>query len=218
MSAMGIPPQVLKILTVAGWFLAGYLLGSIPIAWLLTRWVTGEDLRQLGSGNVGVMNTAISTARWAGLLVFMTELAKGVLAVAVPKAYDSGELIVGLTVVAVVIGIRWPVWLGFKGGRANTAGMAAVLLISWQAMVSLTVLWILARWLTRNSFKATRITFVLMPFILGVITRSWWFTLTALALLIIYLTMQRPDSDDHLLLKERWESLWDFLTSPPRKG
>jgi glycerol-3-phosphate acyltransferase PlsY len=152
------------------------------------------------------------------LLVFLTELAKGVLAVAVPQAYDSGELIVGLTVVAVVIGIRWPVWLGFKGGRANTAGMAAVLLISWQAMLSLTVVWILARVLTRNSFKATRITFVLMPVILGIITRSWWFTLTALALLIIYLTMQRPDSDDHLLLKERWESLWGFLTSPPRKG
>ncbi len=45
---------------------AGYLLGSIPVAWLVARTVTGYDLRRVGSGNVGVLNTAISVARWAG--------------------------------------------------------------------------------------------------------------------------------------------------------
>lgn len=218
MNVSGIPSEASAILVGTGWVIAGYLLGSIPIAWLLTKWVTGKDLRLLGSGNVGVMNTAISTARWAGLLVFLTEFAKGVLAVAIPRAFDSSDFIIGLSVVAVVIGVRWPVWLGFKGGRANTAGMAAILLISWQAIVSMGVLWVLTRLLTKNSFKATRITFVIMPVMIGVLTRSVWFALTALALLIIYLTAQRPDSDDHLLLKDRWSSFWRFLTSPPRKG
>ena len=41
----------------------GYLIGSIPVAWIVAKLVTGQDLRQMGSGNVGVMNTALSVAR-----------------------------------------------------------------------------------------------------------------------------------------------------------
>ncbi|MEJ2304686.1 MAG: glycerol-3-phosphate acyltransferase, partial [Anaerolineales bacterium] len=58
-----------------------YLIGSIPTAWIVVKLVTGRDIRTLGSGNVGVMNTALSVTRWAGLLVFVGEAAKGALAV-----------------------------------------------------------------------------------------------------------------------------------------
>ncbi len=95
-----------------------YLLGSIPIAWLLTKWVTGQDLRRLGSGNVGVMNTALSASRWAGVVAFVCEAAKGFLAVTIPRSLHQGEIIVSLIVIAVVVGTRWPIWLGFKGGAA----------------------------------------------------------------------------------------------------
>lgn len=199
-----------------GWFLAGYLLGSIPVAWLLAKWVTGQDLRRLGSGNVGVMNTALSAARWAGLLVFASEIAKGVLAVSVPRALGMQEITVGLVVVAVVMGTRWPVWLGFKGGRANTAGIAAFLLISWFAVVIIMGFWVLARLVIHNSFKATRITLFMLPVIIGSVTRSWWYALVGLALSFIYLGAQQPETDDHMLIKERWTSFWAFLTSPPR--
>ena len=47
-----------------------YLIGSIPVAWLMAKILTGEDLRQMGSGNVGVMNTMVSVSRWAGVTVF----------------------------------------------------------------------------------------------------------------------------------------------------
>ena len=127
------------------WLLGGYLLGSIPVAWLLTKWATGRDLRQLGSGNVGVMNTALSAARWVGALVFLCEIGKGVLAVFIPRSVGEAEIITGLLVIAVVVGTRWPVWLGFKGGRGNTAGMAALLLISWQALASVLGIWVLTR-------------------------------------------------------------------------
>lgn len=199
-----------------GWFLAGYLLGSIPVAWLLAKWVTGQDLRRLGSGNVGVMNTALSAARWAGLLVFVSEIAKGVLAVSVPRVLGMQEITVGLVVVAVVMGTRWPVWLGFKGGRANTAGIAAFLLISWFAVVIIMGFWVLARLVIHNSFKATRITLFMLPVIIGSVTRSWWYVLVGLALSFIYLGAQQPETDDHMLIKERWTSFWAFLTSPRR--
>jgi len=196
----------------------GYALGSIPVAWLVTKGITGQDLRELGSGNVGVMNTALSAARWAGLLVFLSEGLKGALAVLIPRYLGAGDLATGVTVLMVVIGTRWPIWLRFAGGRGNTAGGAALIIISWQAVAGCLTLWLLARLLVHNSFKATRFMLILLPLLVGGATQSWWYTLCSLALSLIYLNAQSQESDDHLILKENWPSLWVFLTSPPREN
>jgi glycerol-3-phosphate acyltransferase PlsY len=208
----------LSVVTPVAWIFSAYLLGSIPVAWLLTKWVTGQDLRRLGSGNVGVMNTALSATRWAGLVVFLCEAAKGFLAVILPRFQGQGDIIVGLVVIAVVLGSRWSIWLGFKGGRGNTAGMSALLMISWQTMVFSLAVWVLARLLVHNSFKATRISLVTLPIITAGVTQSWWYALVSLALALIYLGAQQPRSDDHQIIKERWPSFWAFLTSPRRRG
>src|SRR3989304_5364078 len=55
----------------------GYPIGSVPMAWALTWAATGRDLRRLGSGNVGVMNVALSVGRWAGRIGFAGEAGKG---------------------------------------------------------------------------------------------------------------------------------------------
>lgn len=196
---------------------AGYLLGSVPVAWLIAKLVTSQDLRQLGSGNVGVMNVAVSVARWAGLLVFLAEGAKGVLAVALARALDGDELAIGLVVLATVVGTRWSIWLRGAGGRGNTAGMAALLILSWLTLVIGMATWLLARLLTRSSFVATRILLVLLPFILGLVTQSWWYVLFGMALSLLYMSTHRPQTDDHLLIKDRWPNLWAFLTGPRRK-
>ncbi len=195
----------------------GYLLGSVPIAWLVTRWLTGKDLRALGSGNVGVMNVALSVSRWAGLLVFAGEAAKGLAAVALARSVDGSEPAIGATVLAAVVGTRWMVWLRFAGGRGNTAGLAAMLLLSWQTLISGFALWGIVRLASRSSFWATRVSLVLWPFIFGAWTGSWTYLLFGLALSAIYLTSHQVVSDDHTRIKERWPSLWAFLISPKRK-
>jgi len=195
----------------------GYLLGSIPVAWLIARLVTGQDLRDLGSGNVGVMNVAVSVARWAGLLAFLAEAAKGVLAVTLARALDGGEVAIGLVVLATVVGTRLSIWLHGAGGRGNTAGMAALLILSWLTLVIGMAIWLLARLLTRSSFVATRIFLVLLPFIVGLVTQSWWYLLFGAVLSLLYMSTHRPETDDHLLIKDRWPNLWAFLTGPRRK-
>jgi glycerol-3-phosphate acyltransferase PlsY len=90
--------------------------------------VTGQDLGQLGSGNVGVMNTALSVARWAGLLVFLPKAGKGVLAVALARTLDGGEasaqvdreVAIALTVLATVAGTRWSSLWAFLSGPRRT--------------------------------------------------------------------------------------------------
>jgi len=207
---------------------AGYLLGSIPLAWIVTRLVTGKDLRSLGSGNVGVMNVALSVTRWAGLVVFLGEAAKGVLAVLLATRVTQCslttkgagafcELAFGTTVLATVLGTRWMVWLRFGGGRGNTAGLAAMLLLSWQTLALGFALWGLVRLASRSSFWATRVSLLAWPVLFGLLARSWIYLVFGLALSAIYLTTHQLVSDDHELIKQRWPSLWAFLTGPKRR-
>ncbi|MFC2046160.1 glycerol-3-phosphate acyltransferase [Chloroflexota bacterium] len=193
-----------------------YLIGSIPVAWLTAKLVTGEDLRQSGSGNVGVMNTALSVARWAGLLVLMAEAAKGAAAVLLARAWGADQVAMGLAVLATVAGTRWSIWLRGAGGRGNTTGFTAILLLSWPTFVGSLGIWCLARVVTRRSFVATRIFLVTWPFLFGLLTQSWWNVAFGAVLSLMYLSTQDPETDDHLLIKERWPNLWEFLTGPPR--
>jgi glycerol-3-phosphate acyltransferase PlsY len=202
---------------IVGVLIGCYLLGSIPEAWLIAKWVTGQDLRQLGSGNLGVTNTAVSVARWAGLLVFLIEAAKGLLAVVLVRAVGGSEILVAAGVLATVAGTRWSIWLKGAGGRGNTIGLAALLLIAWPIMLVSLVVWVVVRLITHNSFLATRIGLLLWPLIFYAVTRTGWYALFGAALSLIYLQAQRPDTDDHSLIKERWPSLWSFLTTPRRK-
>lgn len=204
-------------LQLLGLVVAGYLLGSVPIAWIVARLVSGKDLRQLGSGNVGVMNVALSVTRWAGLLVFLGEAGKGLLAVSLAQRTLGSELAIGLTVLATVVGTRWMIWLRFAGGRGNTAGLAAILRLSWQTLVLGFGLWGMTRLISRSSFWATRVSLLTWPFMFGALTRSWIYLLFGAALSAIYLTTHKAVSDDHSRIKERWPSLWAFLIGPKRR-
>ncbi|MFQ5932002.1 MAG: glycerol-3-phosphate acyltransferase [Nitrospiraceae bacterium] len=184
----------------------GYLLGSIPVAWIVTRLVTGKDLRTLGSGNVGVMNVAISVTRWAGLVVFLGEAAKGFLAVLIAQSIVGTEIAIGVTVLATVIGTRWMVWLRFAGGRGNTVGLAAILMLSWLTLIIGLAIWFLVRFVSGSSFWATRLSLITWPFVFGALTSSIVYLVIGLLLSGIYLTTHQTVTDDHTLLKERWPS------------
>jgi glycerol-3-phosphate acyltransferase PlsY len=194
-----------------------YSVGSIPVAWIVTKLVTGKDLRQMGSGNVGVMNVGISVARWAGVLVFLAEAAKAVLAVTLARSWIGGDAAIGMAVLAAFAGTRWPIWLRGAGGRGNTIAGTALLLISWVGALCIGVLWLLIRLLTGSSFVATRVNLVAGPITIGLLTRSWWYLLMGAVFSLLFLTAQKRKTDDHLIIKKRWKGLRSFLTMPRRK-
>jgi glycerol-3-phosphate acyltransferase PlsY len=194
-----------------------YFIGSIPVAWIVAKLVTGQDLRQMGSGNVGVMNVGISVARWAGVLVFLAEAAKALVAIALARSWISGDAAIGLAVLATFAGTRWPIWLRGAGGRGNTVAATALFFISWVGALCIGVLWLLISLLTRSSFIATRVNLVAGPVIIGLLTRSWWFLLMGAVFSLLFLTAHQRATDDHLIIKKRWKGLRTFLTMPPRK-
>jgi acyl phosphate:glycerol-3-phosphate acyltransferase len=197
--------------------LGGYLLGSVPVAWLIARWHLGLDIRTLGSGNVGVLNTALSVHRWAGLLVFSAEIAKGSLAVVMARVLVGDDVAVGVSAVAVFVGTRWPVWLRFHGGRGNTAAASSLMVISAPAVLSLAALWLVVRMVGYSNFVATRLLLAALPVVLGLFTASWWWAGVGGAYALLFLTTHRPETDDHLLLKQQYPGVAAFLTSPRRR-
>ncbi len=194
-----------------------YLVGSIPVAWIVAKLVTGQDLRQSGSGNVGVMNVAISVARWAGVLVFLAEISKAVLAIYLARSLVGGDMAVGLAVLATFAGTRWPIWLRGAGGRGNTVAVTSLVVIAWPAAVAVGVLWLLIRLVTGSSFIATRVNLVAGPLILGLLTQSWWYLALGVIFSVLFMTTHRRETDDHLVIKKRWSGLRRFLTMPRRK-
>lgn len=110
----------------------GYLLGSFPSGYLAGYWIKGIDLRKTGSGSTGATNVLRHVGKKAALIVFLIDVLKGVTAVAAAKFLlfgDGFQVICGL---AAIIGHIWPVWIGFKGGKAVATGLGIFLGLSWQ--------------------------------------------------------------------------------------
>jgi acyl phosphate:glycerol-3-phosphate acyltransferase len=212
-----IDQHVIALAASAAFYAAGgYLLGSIPVAWLLTWLLTGRDLRTMGSGNVGVMNIALSVHRWAGLVVLLTEVAKGLLAVLIPWFASGEPVLIGVCAVGAFVGTRWPVWLGFHGGRGNTCAAASLVLIAPLAVAVLGMVWFGVRWIGVSNFGATRVMVAALPVVVGATTLSWWWLAVGVAYVLLFLTTHRPTTDDHLLIEQQFPSLWAFITSPRR--
>ena len=193
-----------------------YLIGSIPVAWLVARLAGKGDIRQWGSGNAGVMNVALNVSRAAAIVVMAAETAKGVLTVLLAQYWQLSDTMVGLCVVAAVAGTCWPVWLKGRGGRGTTLGVAAMLLLAWPAVLIGVLVWVIARLLTHSSFWATRLWLVSLPISLGLVTQSWSYALMGALLALLYISAHKTETDDHTILKEKWPSLWAFLTAPRR--
>ncbi len=107
----------MDLLAVALLGLAAYLIGSIPPGYFLVRLVKGLDLREVGSRNVGTLNTYHHVGIWGAGLVLFLDVGKGALAALLPVWVGVPEWAIYVTGVLVVAGHNWPVLLRFRGGK-----------------------------------------------------------------------------------------------------
>lgn len=117
-----------------GVIVLGYLIGSIPFGVIAGRLTRGIDVRDYGSGSMGMTNVIRIVGARAGVLVLLADMAKGAAAVALAWLIFGSDMVVWGQVAggaAAVIGHSWPVYIGFRGGRGVTTGFGALLVISW---------------------------------------------------------------------------------------
>jgi glycerol-3-phosphate acyltransferase PlsY len=109
--------------------LGGYLLGSIPSAYLAGKWVRGIDLRNYGSGTVSGSMVWEHVSKWALPPVAVFDVAKAMLPTWLGLQFGLGEMTAGLAGIAAGIGHNWPIFLRFTGGRGLSPLIGMWLLI-----------------------------------------------------------------------------------------
>jgi glycerol-3-phosphate acyltransferase PlsY len=120
---------------------AAYLLGSLPTAYLVVRWVRGADLRSTESGSVGALNAFRATgAGWVGWGVLAVDVLKGLAAVALAGP-GASTFLQSLLAAAAVAGHNWPVWLRGRGGKGLATAAGALTVVTPIAVPVWGVLW-----------------------------------------------------------------------------
>lgn len=129
-------------MTLALLALGSYLVGSLPIGYLVGR-ARGVNLFETGSGNIGATNVGRVLGRPWGILVFLLDLLKGVIPVLVGALWDKqSELPMVLAAAAAFLGHLFPAFLGFRGGKGVATGLGTVLVV-----VPVAALFALAAWI-----------------------------------------------------------------------
>jgi acyl phosphate:glycerol-3-phosphate acyltransferase len=134
---------------------AGYVLGALPFGYWVPRLVRGEDIRTLGSGNVGASNVFRVYGRSLGIPVALLDVAKGFAAASL-GLWAGGALIGVLAAAAAMLGHARPIFLRFqKGGKMAATAGGATLALAPLVAVCCVGLWLVVFALTRYASVAT---------------------------------------------------------------
>jgi glycerol-3-phosphate acyltransferase PlsY len=152
----------------AGAFLFGYLLGSIPFGLVLTRLAGTQDIRTIGSGNIGATNVLRTGRKGLAAATLVGDALKGSVAVWLATWFGGPDLGV-LAALGAFLGHLFPVWLNFKGGKGVATYIGVLLALAWPAAIFFCVVWIVVAALTRYSSLAALIASAATPVFL------WWY-------------------------------------------
>lgn len=165
--------------------LVGYLLGSIPVADLVTRRAGAPNLREVGDRNPGYWNSRSVLTRGQSLTVFVGDLSKGSLAALCARQLSDDWRVWFLGAGAAVIGHAWPVFGKFSGGRGVLTWIGATLVLSPGAAMFCILVFALFLAATREFSHSVRIAVVLFPFAQWYSDGAWRTAATGVLMTIV---------------------------------
>ena len=162
--------------------LIGYLLGSVPFGLILTKIAGTQDLRSIGSGNIGATNVLRTGRKGLAAATLIFDMLKGTAAV-VLAGYLDGPNAAMLAGIGAFIGHLYPVWLKFKGGKGVATYIGVLIGLFWPAAAVYGAIWLATAFTTRYSSLSALVAAFVTPIFL------WWFGHGALAALAAVLTL-----------------------------
>ena len=127
-----------------------YLIGAIPIGFLIARMFGIGDIRRHGSGTIGMTNVLRTAGKLPAILTLVGDVVKGALAVGVGGAVaEAGVTGTAVCAVAAVVGNCWSVFLGFRGGKGVATGLGALLMVAKLPLVPAAVVFLVVTATTR---------------------------------------------------------------------
>jgi acyl phosphate:glycerol-3-phosphate acyltransferase len=168
----------------------GYLLGSIPFGLVLTRMAGTQDIRTIGSGNIGATNVLRTGNKGLAVATLLGDALKGTVAVLIAGIWGPGlALIAGF---GAFLGHLFPVWLGFKGGKGVATFLGILFGLWWKGGLLFAGIWLVIAYLFRYSSVAALIACTAVPialYVSGHVAMAGLFTV----LTILIFIMHRPN-------------------------
>lgn len=171
----------LLFLSIIGAF--SYLLGSIPFGLLITRMSGRGDIRDIGSGNIGATNVLRTGSKFLALLTVLCDGGKGIAAVLFATKFGDAMMVAAI---AVMIGHIFPIWLGFKGGKAVATAGGVYFALAWPIGIGAALAWLVFAFATRYSSLAALIATVIAPVVAYLWAPDFVGTTVLIAFLIVY--------------------------------
>ena len=148
--------------------LLGYILGSIPTAYIAGRLLKGGDIREMGDGNMGARNAYHELGHKTGIAIFFLDITKGALPILIAQAVALSQVSILITGVATVVGHNWPIFIGFRGGRGEATTIGVLLSLITQPMLILAGPVVATLLIKRNVMLASCVLFIPLPLV------CWW--------------------------------------------
>jgi glycerol-3-phosphate acyltransferase PlsY len=158
------------------------LLGSIPFGLILTKLAGTQDLRSIGSGNIGATNVLRTGRKGLAAATLLLDMLKGTAAVVI-AGYFAGPNAAMLAALGAFLGHLFPVWLKFRGGKGVAVYIGVLLGLFWPAALVFCLIWLATASTSRYSSLAALVASFATPIFL------WWFGHLALSSLFAVLTM-----------------------------
>jgi glycerol-3-phosphate acyltransferase PlsY len=155
-------------MTIALAFLASYLLGSIPSAVWLGKYLHGIDVREHGSKNAGATNCFRVLGKRTGTLVLAMDISKGVLSMllSIYLLKETGSMLLLMLAAGIcVLGHVFPVFAGFRGGKGVATSLGVFLGLNPLTAVTCILVFLVVFLLTRYVSLASITAAFLLPFI-----------------------------------------------------
>jgi len=156
-----------------------YLLGSIPVGWIVAKVFYRTDIRTKGSGNIGATNALRNFGTTVGIIVLLLDMLKGISAVLLAAHFFGGaHFMVAICGLLAILGHVFPVWLKFRGGKGVATAAGVFLALAPQsvgfAIAVFVIVVALSRYVSLGSILAA-ITFGIAAFIyeFGQETLNW---------------------------------------------
>lgn len=160
----------------------GYLLGSIPFGLILTRFAGTQDIRSIGSGNIGATNVLRTGRKGLAAATLLGDALKGTAAVLIADRWLGGDTAV-IAALGAFLGHLFPVWLRFKGGKGVATYIGILIGLAWPAALVFGAVWLGVAAAFRYSSLAALAASAVTPFVL------WWLGAQDAAVLMALLTV-----------------------------
>jgi glycerol-3-phosphate acyltransferase PlsY len=169
-------------------FAFGYLAGAIPFGLIITRLAGTQDIREIGSRNIGATNVLRTGRKDLAAATLVCDALKGTASVLIAYRFGASDAAIAAALGA-FLGHLFPVWLKFKGGKGVAIFIGLLIAFAWPVALGFCAIWLIVAAATRYSSLSALIASAATPVMLwafGEAREAWLFATIAALLWVMH--------------------------------